>query len=189
MTETVQVLKDLYLGQTCYIVGKGPSMQFLDASYFPDAGCVITINEAILVVQILGLSQSIYSMQKDGYPQNMAEPAPDVTLILQTQFSAAWFMDHPKRLLVDPVTDSGLRVPEMSIRMCIALGKMMGCSKLVLVCCDSLTKDEFRTWSPRNHELPAASDPFYKWVKPLVLEDLESINHQIVTPEDKHNAG
>ena len=189
MADTVQVLKDLYLGQTCYVVGKGPSMRFLDASHFPDAGCLITINEAILVVQVLGLSQDIYSMQKDGYSQIMVEPAPDVTLILQTQFSAAWFIDHPKRLLVDPVVDLGLRVPEMSIRMAIALGKMVGCSKLVLLCCDSLLKDEFRTWDPQTHTLPATSDPFYKGVKPLVLEDLESINHQIVTPEDKHNVG
>lgn len=56
---------DIYKGQTMWIVGKGPSLQYLKERDI-GLGPVITINDAIVKVEELDLSNSIFSLQKDG---------------------------------------------------------------------------------------------------------------------------
>jgi hypothetical protein len=182
----VKVMCDLYKGQTCYIVGKGTSLQFLDKSYFQEPGCVIVMNDAILHVQDLELSQTIYSMQKDGYDWVMIRPKDNIILILQEQYSINWFEEHPNRLSINPVEDFDFLVTEMSVRMCVALAKATGCNKIVMLCCDSLVSEDYCAWDTRDKKVITRNDYFYKYVKPLVLEDLESIQHEIITPKESH---
>lgn len=180
--DAATVLKDLHAGQECWIVGKGPSLGNLRRDYFGD-GPVITINEAILIVQELGLPNPIYSLQKDGYVNVMVRPKDDVTLILQANLSESWFPDHPKRLILDPVAAWGFKVTEMSIRMCIALAKLMGCYRISFLCCDSLVHDDFRVFDVKKGcAVPNPWSGAYGYVRPLVQADVKDMPHRFVIP-------
>jgi hypothetical protein len=194
----VEELKDLYAGQTAWIVGKGPSLKHLRARYFGN-GPVITMNESILLVQTLGLGNPIYSMQKDGchmsqLPERcrmgcqvkfpMVYPMKDVTVILQDPgFSERCLPEHKKRLWVDPVQELGFELAtEMSIMMCIRLSQIMGCTRINFLCCDSLIGD-MRTINV--HTLESALDQFaghYAHVVPAVLRAVRKFPHEIIIP-------
>jgi hypothetical protein len=153
----ISSLSGIYQGQIGYIVGKGPSLAHLRAEHFPTQGPVITLNQAVLVVQGLTISNPIYSMQKDGcgvdngpddlrrcqgdceMRPHMVRPRADIPLILQyPQYSSHCMTDHPTRILVDPVGEMGFEhYSTMSINMAAMLIQVMGCSSLVFLCCDS----------------------------------------------------
>lgn len=179
-------LESIHKGELGYIVGKGASLEFLASRYFIGGTPVICMNESIVVVQALGIDNPLYSLQKDGTPEHMAKPNENVTLLLQKTdgYSGDWFPEHEKRILIDPVTDQNFHHPAvMSIRMCINLARFMGCSFIFLVCCDSLTNGDLRTFdvfSGAAHETSAAV--WYQNVHMEVLNDLKGYPHAFITP-------
>src|SRR5512138_1083822 len=124
MTESsVQKLRDKYPGEIVWIVGKGPSLAFLHAEHF-GAGPIITINESILIVQELGLTNPIYSMQKDGDAGlgHAVYPHEDIPVILQRPgYSQDDLPNHKLRIWVSPEEEFGFLPSEMSIRICVAI--------------------------------------------------------------------
>lgn len=178
----VEILKGLYEGGTLHIVGKGPSLRHLRAEHFGD-GPVMTMNEAILTVQELKLSNHIYSMQKDGLVSMMVRPSFYVTLILQGPgYSEDWFPEHPKRLIVNPVDELGFEEDSvMSIRMCIALAKVMGCKRIIFLACDSLAGD-YQTFDVQRNVITRESVGYYGAVVPQVFEELGEMEYEIVLP-------
>ena len=181
-TEYSEALKDIYKGQEAWIVGKGPSLEYLTGGHF-GSGPVIAMNESILVVQEFDIINPIYSMQKDGYEWLMVKPADNIYLVLQKGLSGAWFIDHPKRYIIDPVYEWGLHFTEMSIRICVYLAKHMGCELISFVCCDSLTNDDCRTFDVDKRTTPPKKDGYYPNVKPLVLDDVKDMPHRFIVPE------
>lgn len=181
--KAVIVLRDKYKNKTCYIVGKGTSLQFLKASDFKEDGFIITMNEAIAKVQDISTNLPIYSMQKDGCDWQMIKPKNGVTLIVQPSYSGEYFTDYPDRLELDPVDDQGFLITEMSIRMVISLGKTMGTDKIILMCCDSMLGDN-KTWNPLTNEITDVEEGFYSYVKPLVYQDLLHIPHEFIAPSE-----
>ena len=115
-------LKNKHLDQTVWIVGKGPSLQYLKKEDIGE-GIVITINHAVLAVEPLGLPNTIYSMQKDGGTRR--KPSPDnllpdcdhsddcgdscgnitrpksATLLLHDLESKYCFLDYPDRYVIN----------------------------------------------------------------------------------------
>ena len=65
MNNIMTDFKDIYKGQAIWIVGKGPSLQYLTKEYI-GSGPVITINEALIKMEELRLPNPIYAMMKDG---------------------------------------------------------------------------------------------------------------------------
>jgi hypothetical protein len=181
----LDALRDLYQGQTAWIVGKGPSLKCLRAEHF-GAGPVITINESILIVQDLGLPNPIYSMQKDGDAGigKAVYPHPDIPVILQRPgYSERNLPDHPLRMWVSPEQDFGLLHTEMSVRLCIGIAKLMGCVKIVFVCCDSLVNGDVRRMDVGTRTIVTANGSAYQYVKPHVFRDVANIPHEFVLPE------
>ena len=58
-------LKDKHKGQTAWIIGLGPSLQYLAQEHI-GPGIVIAMNESIYKVQQAKISNKIYSLQKHG---------------------------------------------------------------------------------------------------------------------------
>jgi len=181
-----------YAGETAWIVGKGPSLAFLRDEHF-GAGPVMAINEAVLVVQDLGLSNHLYGMNKDGCRNEskghecpMVSPHSDTALILQTpDFSEYCFPNHPIRFVVNPVDELGFEHPAvMSVRMCIAIAKLMGCEKIILVCCDSLVNGDVRIYDGQQTKFSSASDDYLAVIL-LVKKDLQDIAHEYILPRKK----
>ena len=194
----VDELRELYAGETAWIVGKGPSLKHLRAAHFGE-GPVITMNESILIVQKLGLANPIYSMQKDGCHMASVEercvrvcqvqlpmvyPHRNIPVILQDPgFSDLCLPDHPLRLHVDPVAELGFtEATVMSVLMCIAITNLMGCNGINFVCCDSLVGD-MRTINVAT--LESSKNNFaghYGHVVPEVLARVQDIAHKIIVP-------
>lgn len=179
-------IKDLYTNQACYIVGKGPSLEFLSSSYFVNSIPVICLNDSIIVVEQLRLSNPIYSLQKDGDFAHMVKPSDETILILQNTkgYSKDFYPEHPKRMLVDPVADMGFDLYQtMAIRMAIWITLYMGCNHIDFLSCDSLVSDDLRTFNARNRSsMVTGAGNWYRLSRHDVLNDLRDISHKFITP-------
>lgn len=64
---SIKELERDFHGLTCYVVGKGPSLDRLKASHFPDEHCpILAINEAVHVVAGLKLANPLFGIQQDA---------------------------------------------------------------------------------------------------------------------------
>lgn len=203
----VDIYRNAWRGKTAWILGKGPSIQWLRSHHF-GAGPIIAINHAILAIQDMDLpvSHPILNLQKDGCsPAEIGPhhcnigtgvfqavyPRPEITVVLQHPgFSQYCLADHPRRLFVDPMIDLvGMRAPEeMSIRMAIGMASVAGAERVVLLCCDSITRQDDRYYDidHRRASMTDASN-HYGPVAPIVKSDLEKFgSHQFITPEECH---
>lgn len=158
MTQPITALKNAHLGETIWIVGTGPSLRFLQARHF-GPGPVVAVNRSINHVRNLGLPNVLYSMQKDGGDKsrcpNCGEncnnhinlPPPGVPLLLHNRESEHCFPDWRPRYMMDVEKDFGYHWFLFSAAVCACLAKMMGCAKMVYLCCDSMRGD-MRTYIP-----------------------------------------
>lgn len=153
-------LRGRHAGQTATIVGKGPSILRLRARDF-GPGPVITLNHAILVVRALHLEQPVYSMQKDGCVDHhngaapvpitrcvcpsprMPAPVPPEVVLLSVMESSHCHASYPYRHLFDCETDFGLPWNSMSAPVAVRIAAHMGCTGVVLLGMDSVTKGSY----------------------------------------------
>lgn len=158
MTQPITALAKAYRRQTCYVVGKGPSLLHLAARHF-GPGPVITLNQAIRTVERLALGNPILSMQKDGAypticdspcadcsqtpPGDMVRPAPGATLLLSRTTSRHCFADYEPRYLFDEAA-LGLPFYAPSAVVAIRLAELFGCDGLVFVCLDAAVTGDTR---------------------------------------------
>ncbi|MHB9003927.1 MAG: hypothetical protein ACYC6C_07660 [Coriobacteriia bacterium] len=189
-------------GETCYIVGKGPSLANLTKAAF-GPGPVICLNQSIRHVQRLGLDNKVYSMQKDGcgaYHQRdvgcagcdgevspMRYPDGSVTLLLHEHESRNCLPGHPDRLVFDAEGDLGFEWWSTSAPCAIRIAKIFGCSRVVLLCHDSLVGD-YRTAAISDDKPVEVSETGpgqsnYEPIAQLVQQELAGIDHEIVFPE------
>lgn len=167
---SIAPLKDRHRGQTCYIVGKGPSLANLQAHHF-GPGPVLVLNEAIRYVQTMGLPNQIYSMQKDGCmtedPHNIPRPCstchahetpwqrapvtnpyPGIAVLFSQHLSSWCLHGRPNRYVF---TDAELGYDgyplTMSVLETVPLARHFGCTAVVMMCFDSLVNNDLRTVS------------------------------------------
>jgi hypothetical protein len=188
----IDELKGLYPGEKIYIVGKGPSLEYLDSSYF-GVGPIITINESILLVQEFGLQNPIYAIRKDpcsrgiglGHACPFICPHKDIVLILQSNWSEWCFPEHEKRVVVDPVLELGLKSQnEMSILMCFEIAKRMGCVKFGFVCCDSFIDDNRVYDMLSRQSIADRRSGYYEYARNKLLPLLINIPHEFIIPKE-----
>lgn len=201
-------LKNKYQGRPAYIVGKGPSLQYLSARDFPDKEApVLVVNEALLVVQELGVPNPLLSMQKDGCDgwntgnicQSVCEmhvpmlyPKDEkVTVILQRPgYSQACLPDWQNKVYMTPVDDlEGVEFSsEMSIVLCVEIARqILGCSEVTLFCLDSL-REVFSTWGGQTDEQLARNRGYYAYALRRLnrIFDAHKYPHSFVFPEPQN---
>lgn len=174
-----------HAGETAYIVAKGPSLTRLDAGCF-GPGPILTLNEAILPVQTMGLANPIYSLQNDG---TVTIPAGGVTLL--TNSACPYDASPHLEWNAEAMGLGGHQA--LVILVAIELAKLMGCASLVVLCADSLTSrdlrtcthtsaDEYRVCLEQDQGSGMWSAPVYEGMASAVLAGLASIDHVLVTP-------
>lgn len=191
-------LRNRYHGQTAWIVGKGPSLEYLTAAHFGD-GVVIALNQAIRVVEDLELTNEIYSLQKDGCgitgPHEacqqrdgfdwMIRPRSAILIVQDTDgYSKHCLADYAPKVFINPIRDLGFQYKQtMAIRMAVALAKRMGCRRVMLLCCDSLVNGNLDTFDvhQRTSTRTSAGD-HYENGKKRILMELRSIKHEFIIP-------
>jgi hypothetical protein len=198
LIDAAKVLRGKHVGETAWIVGLGASIKYLSAEHF-GSGPIITMNGAIKIVEEFGLPNQIYSLQKDGCEkrdlpghqcaEKMIYPKVDIPVILPRRgYGELCLKDHTSRLWLDYVKSLELEPPEMSVRIAVALAmRIMGCTRIVFVCCDSLMGDtprNMRRYYPETGKIAIPPDHGnYIYVRPLVLEDVRRVSHYYVTPK------
>lgn len=188
----MEQLKGAHQGQTVNIVGKGPSLRYLEKKHFGD-GPVITLNHAILPVEALGLKNPVYSMQKDwgkcsgDCAANIAKcvkvaPAA-ATLLVSVHESAMCLPDYSPRLVFN-LGDLGMPWNTASLFVAIAMAKYFGCEKYRLISCDAISGGDLRAYEPASGIIDTASEAGYMQQKRVAHEKfLPKIDHEFITPE------
>ena len=197
--DAAKILRGKHVGETAWIVGLGASIKYLDAKHF-GPGPIITMNGAIKIIQELGLRNQLYSLQKDGCEkrglpshqcsEKMFYPQIDIPVILPRRgYGELCLEEHPNRLWLDYVESLDLEPPEMSVRIAVGLAlRIMGCTTIAFVCCDSLLGDNprnMRRYYPETGKIAVPPDHGnYIYVRPLVQADVRRIPHLYVTPKE-----
>lgn len=197
----IDAVQGRHAGETCYIVGKGPSLADLTKDAF-GAGPVICLNRSILRVQELGLENTIYSMQKDGcggYHQRdvgcagcegevhpIVYPDESVTVLLHEHESRNCLPNQADRLVFDAVDELGFGWWSTSAPCAIRIAKIFGCDKVVLLCHDSFF-DDFGTAQITKGEAVGLEEngggaENYAPITRFVKQELAGVAHEIVRP-------
>jgi hypothetical protein len=133
----ISELYGLYPGQTCWVVGRGPSLGRLRAKHFGQ-GPVIAINQAIEMVEELGIDNPVYSMQKDVFffkPKR----APILAHTWESYKISQAQLDRLNAYVFDNVVDFSIPWNMPSVTSCMGLAKRMGCVMVIYLCCDAAT--------------------------------------------------
>jgi hypothetical protein len=196
----MQRLKDKHLGQTAWIIGKGPSLAYLTKEDIGE-GPVIAINESIIKIESLDLSNPTYSMQKDGgrrrkyFPsdspecdcspncdgcQYMTKPK-KATLLVHNRESLFCFPDYSPRYVFD-WRDLGMPRNDISLVTAIRMGQFMGCTSFKFVCCDLHAFGDMGVYDVDTGAI--SIDTLYQW-QPLRLKAIfTEIDHKFITPRN-----
>jgi hypothetical protein len=147
VTKHISILKNKYAGQIGYIIGKGPSIFSLVADDIKNAGPMIVLNEAIVVVEKLALINDIYSQQKDGCgiktphhqcSQYMHIPQ-HATLIIHELESPECMKDYEPRYMFNNEVDFKIKWCRPSAVSALEILSLMGCLHVILISFDSIT--------------------------------------------------
>jgi hypothetical protein len=145
----IERLRGAHPGETAWIIGKGPSLQYLKVSDIGD-GPVIALTESIAKVESLGLSNPLYNTQKDtcvdDYP---TPPAPKgATLLVHRLESNDRHPDYRPRFVFDCPKDFNLPAHAFSSIVAVEIAKLMGCVKVVFIAHDAVTTGNLETCIP-----------------------------------------
>ena len=196
----IEEFRDIYKDHTIWVVGKGPSLQYLTSAHI-GSGPVITINEALIKIEELDLPNPIYSMQKDGGDRrqykysnplilkpdcdyksncgdkcgNMYKPKKGATLLVHKHESFYCFADYSPRYVFDWVK-LGLKCNRFSLVIAIRIGILMGCKKFCFISFDAHTTGCLDSYIP-NIGITEINPAFrnYTWKVKRYLKNLDYI--------------
>jgi hypothetical protein len=126
-----------------YIVGKGPSLDILTASNFPDAAApVLCCNEAIRRIETLGLPNPLFGVQQDARVGFDGRPMRGGTWLLSSQ---SWTACHgaacPNAIRYDPVKIGG-HAKSLTADQCMRLLGSVGFTAGTMLAFDACTSGE-----------------------------------------------
>lgn len=170
-------IKDTHIGQTAYIVGKGPSLNYLTKTMVKE-GLVITLNQAIIKVEELELPNSIYSLQKDQFTVPVKE---STTLILHKHESVKTIGKPKLSYLEFDAKEMGFPIDTFSAIIAIKMAEIMGCVKFVFISFDSCTTGDVTTFDTSKPYFPKA----YVTQATKMKEYVKNLNCEWITPKRK----
>lgn len=193
-------LRDLHLGETVYLVGKGPSLARLSARHF-GVGPVIVVNSAIVAVDALELPNLVYSVQKDGcnYTGDCAtcdgatpphcHIDPGDHYIGQRPRAEHCCPEAAVRYVYD-LDDLGLDRDGMpSVLVALRLARHMGAGRVVLCCFDALAGGvASRSYDPTGWDYVHADydrTADYEWTSAWARTELATMSASYLTPEEE----
>lgn len=204
---SIAKLKGKHAGTCAYIVGKGPSLMHVRAHDI-GPGPVIVLNEAITIMQQLGLPNQLYSMQKDGCATEdqdtiprpcgsceplgwkrdpVIDPMPGIAVVFSQHLSSWCLHGRPNRFVfTDEELGYGHNPLTMSVLESIPFAAHLGATSIVMVAFDHLTHGETNYADPfAEGSTDAKAQSSLVAVKPQVLESLRKFGpHSFFTPHN-----
>jgi hypothetical protein len=144
-------LASRYEGETCSIVGTGPSLLTFAREDF-EPGPVIAINDAAPYVEDLEITNPLFSMQKDGGDKRLCPNCGDgcggvsrprwAMLLVSLKESLNCFANYPLRYFFDTemLAPSEHGAGEFSANVALMIAKLFGCARINLIGFDSVTR-------------------------------------------------
>jgi len=172
-------IKSSFKDQTCYIIGKGPSLDNLTKEHIGN-GPVIAINEAIHKVESLDLPNQIFMIQQDPNLKQTCCPKKGTILIPS---SIGHLYGKYSRLCAFTTAQLGLDGISPTVVVAIELAKLLGSNKFTLMCFDAYTQQ--RTdyakcigYSSDKHGKP---NRFLRQAI-IIKKHLLDVEHNFITP-------
>jgi len=204
MNNIMKEFKNIFKGQTVWIIGAGPSLQYLTKEDIK-SGPIITLDRAIIKAEEIGLSGSVFSMQKDGGPRRryptpklipdcdhspncgdvcgpMYRPKQGATLLVHRHESLYCFPDYSPRYVFD-WKEFGLPINLFSLILAIKIGTLMGCDKFRFISCDAHAIGCFERYVPNVGIM--GIDPHYKNQPRRIRPYLADLDYEWITPVKK----
>lgn len=182
--------------KTAYIIGKGPSLNYLKKEDISEDGLVIALNSSIIKVEQLGLDNVILSMQKDGSspyyrnccPTKQCHACPydavypkRAILLVDRQNSIECLADYSPRYVFD-THNFGLSWDAFSALVAIRMAQRMGYTKLCFISFDACVNGS-------NKSIVPDTDIVYENNNYLIQANrmqpyLAEIDHEFIMPKE-----
>ncbi|MCK9463221.1 MAG: hypothetical protein M0R80_26670 [Proteobacteria bacterium] len=133
-TRLIPIFTDHYT----YIVGKGPSLDYLTEADFPSPYIpIIAINQAIHKVESLNIQNPIFCMQQDSSIKSTCLPKRGTMLI--SAHSSRYYKDllPPERLFIFSPYTFYLNINSLTVKCAISFARECGSKEIVLLCFDA----------------------------------------------------
>jgi len=179
--------KRLFLGEMCYLVGKGLSLDFLTSDHFRNTHApVIAINEAIHKIETLNLPNQLFVIQQDRSLENRCLPKQAILIV--SAVSGEYYSDVSvdKKINFRPEQFNATS-RTLTVAVAINMAKSLGCYAFTLLCFDacvnnnleyancvgrpsSIGGDPQRFLTHKNVILGAVGQGSVNWVIPVSLD-------------------
>lgn len=174
----IKSFKDKYKNRPCYIIGKGPSLDNLDAKHFVDENApVIAINESIHKVESLLIKNPIFCVQQDSAAAETCWSKRGTMMI--PHITGAWYSKHPKVCMYSMVDLGGHEgFHPQSVIAATRIAKLMGCTKMIYYGLDSYMNPKesgYANCIGRVSRNPAGLVS----QRPNLMKELESTDYEI----------
>lgn len=134
-SENLEELKSLFKDQSCYIVGKGPSLDKLRLKHFKDSTApIIGLNEAVRVVEKLNPPNPLFGLQQDAKLQDTCYP--EKASFFASVKTASWYAGRERVYIYDPRHYS-LGFSELSVGAAIKIAQSLGAIHFTLISFDA----------------------------------------------------
>ena len=170
----IDELKDKYEWQDCYIVGKGPSLQYLTKEMIGE-GVVIALNDAIAKIEELDLPNDVYAMMKDVDSEKLCVHPTRYPILLHKHESMDCFPDYFHRIIFDN-EKLGLYINDFSALSAIKIGELMGCWKFYFVSFDACTTGDVGVYQG------SCTSEFYPLQARVMKEFIKKYDYEWITP-------
>jgi hypothetical protein len=200
-------LKNMHISEPVWIIGRGPSLQYLKKEDIGD-GVIIALNQSIIIIESLNLPNKTYSMQKDGGTKkrviegilspdcyysglfcsdcgDMVRPK-SATLLLHEHESKYCFPDYPDCYVLS-LKELGLECNVFSFIFAIKTAQYMGCLDFNFVSFDVYTSGDNKTYTPGEGVCVMKSRHFedspYKEQLDTIFPYIKELNRKWILPE------
>lgn len=175
---------DIYKGQVCYIVGKGPSLDLLKKTAFAAEGPVLAINESLHKIESLNLNNPVYGLQLDHNLKETCKPSKETTRLLVGPNCANLYQDKTYKVVMDP-RSFGLIESCISAQFAIMIARLMGCVKLDMISFDGCVNNDFNYAKCIGYDSAVGGlKTRFASHKPLILVTAKNIPLTWVTPKE-----
>lgn len=180
--QCIKELTEVFKGKDCYIVGKGPSLDHLSATDFPNPdGIIIAVNESIHKVESLQLPNKTYMIQQDNWLKDTCRPKrADLLLAYPSRY---WYADCPNKYVFH-FADIGLKKNSLTVIYAIAIAKLSGAIHLEMMCFDACTAQNLDYAKCVGYEPSKGGKPSrFLTHKTSIMGAIHNTHHKFVTPK------
>ncbi len=138
-TSDLATLQPIFVGNRCYIVGKGPSLDKVKERDIPDPRApIIALNEAILTVEQLDIPNPMFGLQQDSKLKDSCYP--ERSGIFVSQKAIPFYQDKP-RVYAFSSLSYGLAINSLSVLAAMAIARSLGSKGYYFVSFDAATSN------------------------------------------------